>query len=133
MNTEVLVQIGRIVYINYGADTQKLAIVRDFINTKKIIIDSPNGSVLRQVISIKRVEPTRYILKGFTNDCDIKTFESKFLEASELFFKTGKGKAIRKQELRKNLSDFDRFKVMVLRRKLAKAIRTQLNTQKRSN
>jgi ribosomal protein L14E/L6E/L27E len=45
MNTEILVQIGRIVYINYGSESQKVAIVRDFINTKKIIIDSPNGSV----------------------------------------------------------------------------------------
>ena len=45
MNSEILVQIGRIVYINYGVDSQKLAIVRDFINTKKIIVDTPNGSV----------------------------------------------------------------------------------------
>jgi hypothetical protein len=45
MNTEILVQIGRVVYINYGSDSQKLAIVRDFINTKKIIVDTPKGSV----------------------------------------------------------------------------------------
>ena len=45
MNSEILVQIGRVVYITYGTDSQKLAIVRDFINTKKIIVDTPNGSV----------------------------------------------------------------------------------------
>lgn len=130
MNSEILVQIGRVVYINYGSESQKLAVVRDFINTKKIIIDTPNGEVKRQVISIKRVEPTRYLLKGFSKDSDIASFKDQFGKASELFFKSGRGKAIKKQQLRKNLSDFDRFKVMVLRRRLSKAIRTQLNLKK---
>ena len=87
MNSEILVQIGRIVYINYGADSQKLAIVRDFVNTKKIIIDTPNGTVQRQVISVKRVEPTKYILKGFSKDSDIKTFAAKFTQACDLLSK----------------------------------------------
>lgn len=132
MNTEILIQIGRIAYINYGPDSQKLAIVRDFINTKKVIIDSPNGTVQRQVIPVKRLEPTKFILKNFTKDSDIREYKEKFQKATDLFSQSGKGKKILKQKLRQNLTDFERFKVMTLRRQLSKAIKTQLN-KKRSN
>ena len=96
MNSEILVQVGRIVYINYGVNSQKLAIVRDFINTKKIIIDTPNGTVQRQVISVKRVEPTKYILKDFSKDSEIKTFAERYNKACDLLSKQGRGKLIKK-------------------------------------
>ena len=45
MESEILLQKGRIVYINYGKESEKYAVLVDFVNIKKAIIDSPNGKV----------------------------------------------------------------------------------------
>lgn len=47
MNSEILLQKGRIVYINYGENSQKYGIMVDFVNTKKVIVDSPTNSIKR--------------------------------------------------------------------------------------
>lgn len=122
MQSEILLNKGRVVYINFGKDAQKYAVLCDFVNTKKVIIDSPNGEFVRQVISTKRVEPTKFNLKDFDNSANIKTYQARFQKALESLSLNGKGKIMKQQALRKNLSDFDRFKVLVLRRKLAKAV-----------
>lgn len=127
MQSEILLQKGRIVYVNFGKEAQKYAVLTDFVNTKKVIIDSPIGDLVRQVISTKRIEPTKFNLKEFDNTQNIKSYQARFAQAVESLSKNGKGKIMKQQALRKNLTDFDRFKVMVLRRKLAKAVRTNLN------
>ena len=127
MNSEILLQKGRIVYINFGPHAQQYAVLADFVNTKKVIIDSPAGSLPRQVISAKRVEPTKFLLSEFDNSQTITTYATRFAQALEKLSENGRGKTLKQQALRKNLNDFDRFKVMVLRRKLAKAVRTSLN------
>ncbi len=47
MNTETLLGMGRVVYINYGALAGKLAVVVDIINGKKVVIDGPGLGVSR--------------------------------------------------------------------------------------
>lgn len=127
MQSEILLQKGRIIYINYGSLAQKYAVLCDFVNTKKVIIDSPAGEFPRQVITVKRVEPTKFRLQNFEDSACIKEYSQRFLKAVEALSQNGKGKLMKVQALRKNLNDFERFKVMVLRRKLSKALRTNLN------
>lgn len=43
----------------------------DFINTKRVILDSPLDNLKRQVISIKRIEPTKFLIKDFDNSKNI--------------------------------------------------------------
>lgn len=78
MNKEILLQKGRIVYINYGSESQKYAIMTDFINTKRVILDSPLDNLKRQVISIKRIEPTKFLVKDFDNSKNIQTYSDRF-------------------------------------------------------
>lgn len=78
MNKEILLQKGRIVYINYGSESQKYAIMTDFINTKRVILDSPLDNLKRQVISIKRIEPTKFLIKDFDNSKNIQTYSDRF-------------------------------------------------------
>lgn len=127
MQSEILLQKGRIIYINYGCLAQKYAVLCDFVNTKKVIIDSPNGEFPRQVITVKRIEPTKFRLQNFEDNLCIKEYAQRFLKAVEALSENGKGKLMKVQALRKNLTDLERFKVMVLRRKLSKALRTNLN------
>lgn len=81
MNKEILLQKGRIVYINYGSESQKYAVMTDFINTKRVILDSPLDNLKRQVISIKRIEPTKFHIKDFDNSKNIQTYSERFNQA----------------------------------------------------
>lgn len=48
------VQVGRVVLINYGADTGKLAVIVEIISTNRVLIDG----FKRQEISLRRVTLT---------------------------------------------------------------------------
>jgi large subunit ribosomal protein L14e len=48
------------------------------------------------------------------------------------FNSSGVGKRIVKQQKRAALTDFDRFKVMVLKRRLSKAVRTYVNKNRKA-
>lgn len=48
------------------------------------------------------------------------------------FNQSGRGKKIQKQNRRANLTDFERFKVLVLKRKLARVTRQQINKHKKA-
>ena len=50
----------------------------------------------------------------------------------EKFNASGLGKKIQKQSKRAALTDFDRFKVQVLKKKLGKVIRTHVNKNRKS-
>jgi uncharacterized protein (UPF0303 family) len=51
---------------------------------------------------------------------------------TERFNATGLGKRIQKQKKRLELTDFERFKVQVLKKKLGKAIRTHVNKNRKA-
>ena len=47
MNQEILLELGRVVYINYGPLAGKIAVVVEMLNRKKTIIDGPGLGVTR--------------------------------------------------------------------------------------
>ena len=133
MNTETLLRLGRVVYINYGALSSKIAIVVDIVNENKVVIDGPGLDVLRQVISTKRLTLTKFCLEEYkmsNTRGDLKKLIEKF-DLLKRFRSCGIGKRLAQQEKRRNLTDFERFKVLVLRRKLSKAVRTNINKNRK--
>ena len=48
------------------------------------------------------------------------------------FRSCGIGKKIAQQERRRELTDFERFRVLVLRRKLSRAVRTNINKNRKT-
>ncbi len=60
MQSEILVNLGRVVYVNYGPLAGKLAVVVDIINGSKVVIDGPGLGVERQMISNKRLTLTAF-------------------------------------------------------------------------
>ena len=134
MNTEILLELGRVVYINYGPLAGKPAVVVDIVNGSKVVIDGPGLDIERQVISIRRLELTKFRLGNF-NKNDKRSDLKKKIEDFDLlnrFNGSGIGKRIVKQQKRAALTDFDRFKVMVLKRKLAKSVRTYVNKNRKA-
>ena len=64
MNTEILLSLGRAVYVNFGPEAGKLAVVVDIVNGSRVVIDGPGLGVDRQVISNKRLTLTRFRVPG---------------------------------------------------------------------
>jgi len=47
MNTETLLGIGRVVYVNFGPLSGKIAVVVDIVNENRVVIDGPGLDVKR--------------------------------------------------------------------------------------
>ena len=114
------VEIGRVIIINYGPLTGKLAVIVDILTTTKIIVQGLKGGVRRQELSLRRVTLTDYkieIKRGAKRAEVLKAIQDYKLE--EKFKKSNFSKKTELRQKRANLTDFDRFKVMRLRQKRA--------------
>ena len=127
-------EIGRVVYVNYGTLVGKIAVVVELVNKNRVIISGPGLGVSRTLITNRRLELTKFRVPNVAYG--IKEGElKKQIESFELlkkFNETERGRKILRQQRRADLTDFERFKVLVLKRKLAKASRTQINKLKKS-
>ena len=52
------VEVGRVIIINYGPLTGKLAVIVDILTTTKVIVQGLKGGVRRQELSLRRVTLT---------------------------------------------------------------------------
>ena len=114
------VEVGRVIVINYGPLTGKLAVIVDILTTTKVIIQGLKGGVRRQEISLRRLTLTDYkinIKRGAKREEVFKAIDEYKLE--EKFKNSTYSKKCELRQKRANLTDFDRFKVMRLRQKRA--------------
>lgn len=134
MSSEILLELGRVVYINYGPQAGKIAVVVDIVNGTQIVVDGPGLGVERHVVSTRRLELTQFRIGDFAKG-DKRGELRKKIESFGLekrFASAGIGKRIAKQQKRASLSDFDRFRVHVLKRTLSKALRTHVNKNRKA-
>ena len=114
------VEVGRVIIINYGPLTGKLAVIVDILTTTKILVQGLKGGVRRQELSLRRVTLTDDkidIKRGANREEVFKAIDAYKLE--DKYKKSTFAKKIELRQKRANLTDFDRFKVMRLRQKRA--------------
>ena len=114
------VEVGRVIIINYGPLTGKLAVIVDILTTTKVIVQGLKGGVRRQELSLRRVTLTDdkiNIKRGAKREEVLKAIEEYKLE--DKYKKSTFAKKVEKRAKRASLTDFDRFKVMRLRQKRA--------------
>ena len=120
------VEVGRVCMINYGEDYGKLCTIVNVINGNLALVDGPKAitGVHRQKINFKRLTLTGITIKLPLNARQ-KTLEKAFKEANvlEQWEKSSQAKKLAKKAKRAKLSDFDRFKVMLLRKEKSKLIK----------
>jgi len=119
------VEVGRIVLINYGPETGKLATIVDIVDSNKCLIDGPRKltGVQRQIIPFKRIALTDFKV-DIPKAASQKTLTAA-IEAADILGKwesTSWAKKLAAKKKRANLSDFDRFKLMVARKQKAKIV-----------
>ncbi len=113
------VEVGRVVLVNYGPLSGRLAVIVEIITTSRVLVDGPTTGVKRQELSLRRVSLTDFKLdvpRG-VNAAALKEAVTKF-DLVNKHAQTPFARKIQRAQTRAKLTDFDRFKVMVLRKKV---------------
>ena len=123
------VEVGRVVLINYGPETGKLATIIDIVDGNKCLIDGPSEitGVGRQVISYTRIALTDLTVK-IQRNARQGTLKKAWAEADTLnkWDSSSWAKKLAAKKRRASLSDFDRFKNMVARKQKNEIISKKL-------
>jgi len=114
------VQIGRVVLITRGPDEGKLAVIIDIVDENRAFIDGPANitGVQRQTINFKHVSLTDIVVE--IPRAPRQATLAKAVKAADVQAKWAKSTWAKKRNARAHratLGDFDRFKVMVARKK----------------
>jgi large subunit ribosomal protein L14e len=111
------VEVGRVAHITYGPDAGKLAVIVDILNTARVLVEG--AQVRRQELSLKRVQLTEWVIdiKRGAGRAALKKAIADF-GLDKKWNESSWGKKVQRRARRTNLSDFDRFKVMVLKQRV---------------
>ncbi|KAF9361434.1 hypothetical protein BGX26_003178 [Mortierella sp. AD094] len=124
-----VVEIGRVVMVNYGPDAGKLAVIVDIIDHNRALIEGPTTGIARTAYAFRRLTLTPLIVKVPRNAG--QTVLKAAIEKQDLagsWAKTSWAKKISSRAQRAANTDFDRFKLQKykkLRREIVnKAVKT---------
>ncbi|CAJ1944271.1 unnamed protein product [Cylindrotheca closterium] len=119
------VEVGRVVLVNYGPETGKLATIIDIVDQNKCLIDGPEEitGVSRQVIPFTRIALTDFTVK-IQRNARTKTLKKAWEEADTMnkWEASSWAKKLSAKKKRASLSDFGRFKAMVARKQKSEII-----------
>jgi len=119
------VEVGRIVFINFGPDAGKLATIVDVVDQNKCLIDGPLSitGVGRKVVSYKRLALTDFTInieRGARGQPLIEAWKE--ADVMALWEKSAWAKKVANKKKRLALDDFARFKVMVAKKQKSEII-----------
>merc|ERR1712093_188929 len=115
------VEVGRVVLVNDGPSSGKLAVIVEIIDHARALIDGPETGVPRQAIAYKKVVLTPYVSKVW-----------KASGVQEKWEQSAWAKKRAVQSKRRSLSDFDRFKVQLLKTERRKVVSKEMKKAKSS-
>lgn len=103
------VEAGRLALIVYGPLSDKLAVIVDILDDKRVIVDILNSEESRQSIPIKRLKLTDFVcnIERNAKEADVKKAAQEMVKKFE---ESTWGKNIKKGQARLAMNDFQRFK-----------------------
>ncbi len=116
------VEAGRVAYINFGEDYGKLVVIVDWVNAKQMLIDGEDFP--RCLYPMRRLTLTKFrlpILRGARTSTVHKA--AKAFELAKKFAASPPAQKMEQRNKRAALSDFDRFSVMINRKRRSFAVR----------
>lgn len=113
-----MVEPGRVCYINYGDDYGKMVVIVDMLDINRVLIDSTDGKMPRCIYPLKRLNLTKLKVAKVGRGCRTGTLKklNKAADVADKFKATSAAVKMDKFAKRAALNDFERFKVMVLRK-----------------
>ena len=118
------VEIGRVALIHYGPSRGKLVVIIDVVNENRVLAENPLSGVERQLIPIKRLSLTRFkvpIVRSPKTGTLRKALEK--FDLNKKWEATSTAKRIALRSTRARLTDFDRFRAMVHKRRLSHGVK----------
>jgi len=143
------VEAGRFCLITYGPDCGKTCVIVDIIDGNRVVIDGPkdvNGTLIDMwvfvyfILGVERQQiPIRWLsLTDFHitigRGASTKVLKEAFAKSGvlEAWKKTAWAKKLANREAKKSLTDFDRFRVMVAKKRVNHAVNTELKKVKKT-
>ena len=128
------VEPGRLALITYGPCEGKTCIVVDIVDQKRVVVDGPEAvsGVRRHMLPVKRLSLTDFKVK-IPRGAREKTVK-KAVAADNLMAKwsaTSWAKKLAATKARASMTDFDRFKLMVAKKKRSATIKKALKPKKK--
>mmetsp|Transcript_2818 Transcript_2818/g.6416 ORF Transcript_2818/g.6416 Transcript_2818/m.6416 type:complete len:134 (+) Transcript_2818:91-492(+) len=128
------VEPGRLALITYGPYEGKMCTVIDIVSQKRVVVDGPESvtGVRRHMMPVRRLSLTDFRMKIGRGSRE-KTLK-KALEKDDILKKwseTAWAKKLAAKVRRASMTDFERFKVMVARKKRAKEVKAVLKKTKK--
>jgi large subunit ribosomal protein L14e len=128
------VQVGRVVMINFGPDCGKLATIVDIVDQSRALVDGPKSitGVTRRTIPFNRLSLTPVVIKGLARSSRTATLQNMWnkYKVMEQCDATAWVQKLKRHTLLSNLTDFQRFEVMTLRKKRAMIVGKAVAKQK---
>lgn len=122
-----MVQIGRVALVNYGPEEGKLCVIVDVVDGRRALVCLSSQGVVRQQMPFNRLSLTEFLVDIKRNQC-AKVVAAAFEKADILnkWGQTTDGQARARRLRRANLTDFERFQVMINRKKKAAELKKAL-------
>mmetsp|Transcript_54821 Transcript_54821/g.166592 ORF Transcript_54821/g.166592 Transcript_54821/m.166592 type:complete len:134 (-) Transcript_54821:8-409(-) len=128
------VEPGRLALITYGPCAGKMCTIVDIVDQKRVVVDGPQSvtGVGRHMMPVRRLSLTDFSAKlaRGAREKSLKTA----LEREEILKKwsaTAWAKKLAAKEVRSKMTDFDRFKLMTVKKARAKSARGALKKAKK--
>mmetsp|Transcript_114369 Transcript_114369/g.363449 ORF Transcript_114369/g.363449 Transcript_114369/m.363449 type:complete len:134 (-) Transcript_114369:90-491(-) len=128
------VEPGRLALITFGPCAGKMCTIVDIVDQKRVVVDGPEKvtGVQRHMMPVKRLSLTDF-KANITRGAREKTLRLA-LEKDEVMKKwsaTSWAKKVAAKETRAKMTDFERFKLMVARKKRSGEVKKSLKTKKK--
>ncbi|KAJ1920369.1 hypothetical protein H4219_001344 [Mycoemilia scoparia] len=128
-----MVEVGRVVLITHGSSAGKIAVIVDIIDHNRAIVEGPTTGVPRKEVAFRRVTLTDLVVKRVPRATG-STALKKLIEKQDIvasWEKSAWAQKLAARKTRQNLSDFDRFKKMVLKQKQRALVNKEFKTLKK--
>eukprot|EP01133_Synstelium_polycarpum_P016637 gene16637-19767_t len=115
----LFVEIGRVVFINFGEERNKVAVIIDVLDQNRVMIHGPTTGVARQVMNLKWVALTKFkvnILRGARTATLTKAIKAADIDAK--LAKTRLMTKVNAAVAKSSASDFERFKARIQKKKI---------------
>ncbi|KAI0341292.1 60S ribosomal protein L14 [Trametopsis cervina] len=133
-NFQRFVEVGRVVLLKSGPQTGHIAVIAEIIDHNRAIIDGPTTGVPRQSFPYKHLSLTPLRLTKLPRAAGSGVVK-KQIEAEAIVEKWEKSAWAQKRaatDKRRSLSDFQRFVVMIAKKKRTDVVRKSLHAAKKA-
>ena len=118
------VEAGRVCLVTSGDLTGSLVVICDVIDNRRVLVDNPSQNVQRQAVRLQDINLTSLkiaIPHGARGGAVKRAYEKADIDAA--WAKTAWAKKLAVKKRRAELTDFERFKVKVIKQQKARLIK----------